>query len=726
MNRRTFLKLGLGAGGAGLILYVAFENRYSIIAKVMNYMDNKDFDANAFIFVQPNGIVKIICHRSEMGQGVRTSMSMIMADELDVSWEQIEIIQADGDSKYGSQNTDGSKSVRDFWIPLRTAAAAAREMLKQAAALGWEVKIEDCYTTAGRVVHRPTQKEIGYGDLVLRASTLEVPKNPPLKNPDDFHIIGKPKIGIDVKAISMGTTTFGIDIDIPRMKYAALLRAPVPGAKIISVNDTLTKKVKGVSRVVPLEEQGASINTNNAIAVIADNTWAAFQGRNQLKVEWDYSGLKLESSEDYKKELKQSLKKGLKTFRKDGHPWINDKSNKKKVKSVFNTPYLIHAPMEPLVSTASVTKEGCEVWAPSQDPQRSMKDIANVLGIDKKNIKFHVTFLGGGFGRKSHSDFVLESVLLSKKINAPVKLQWSREDEIRHGFYHAESYQELEVGLDGEGYPQSWVHKTTFPTIVKTFMPIAKTPADWEVGMAASNIPYQIKNIECSAGTIESSLRIGWLRSVCNLWHCFAVESFVDELAHIANFDPIAYRLKLLGAPRVIDDGTDYPQNTGRMIKVIEKVKKEFGWDKELSASRGKGFASQFSFFSYVATAMEVSVKDNDIKAERVITCIDCGLAVNPDSVKAQMEGAVIFGLSAALHGKITLDKGKVIQSNFHDYPVLRMSESPKIEVHIINGDVNKPTGVGEPGVPPVAPALSNAIFSASGKRLRELPLRLS
>lgn len=725
MNRRFFLKLGAGAVGTGLLLKIVYDNKWAILEKVKSYSENMEFDANAFIFIQSDGLVKIICHRSEMGQGIRTGLPMVMADELDVAWEQIEIIQADADEKYGSQNTDGSKSIRDFWIPLRTAAAAAREMMVLSAAGQWEVPAEECYTLNGKVLHRPTQRELGYGELVGRAKNVQVPKNPKLKDTKDFKIIGHPKVGYDVKAYTTGQAQFGIDVQVPDMKCAALLRAPVPGATIVSIDDSEAKKLSGVIAIETLDTLSAPNNMNASVAVIAENTWIAFRARDLLKVEWDYKNLKLDNSADFKNEIKASLKKDLKVLRHDGDVKGAKNKTSKILRGTYHTPYLVHSPMEPLVCTAHVTANSCEVWAPCQDPQRSVKEIAALLEMDSKNIKFHVTFLGGGFGRKSQSDFVLESVLLSKKTGRPIKSQWSREDEIKHGFYHAESYQELEAGLDKNGLPLFWDHKTSFPTIMKTFLPIVKTPADWEVGMAASNMPYRIPNVEVSAGTIESSLRIGWLRSVCNLWHCFAVESFVDELADAARMDPIQYRMKLLGEPRIIEDNKEFPQDIGRMIQVIEKVKNEFSWGKALPKGHGQGFASQFSFLSYVAMAMEVQVIDQQIEVKRVVSCIDCGLAVNPESVKAQMEGAIVFGLSAALHGKITLDQGRVEQSNFHDYPILRMNQVPKIEVHIINGNDAKPTGVGEPGVPPVAPALANAIFSASGKRLRDLPLSL-
>jgi isoquinoline 1-oxidoreductase subunit beta len=726
VKRRTLIKLALGASATGLLLSVAYDKRFTIIQKVSNYIDNKDFDPNAFIFIQSDGAIKIICHRSEMGQGARTAIPMLMVEELDVTWEQVQVVQGLGDAKYGSQNTDGSKSIRDFYLPLRKAAASAREMLVSAAALIWDVPDKECDTLDGFVLHKKTNRQLAYGDLVSKARQIPVPKFPTLKTPSEFKVIGKPKAGVDIAAIVKGEAQFGIDVTIPQMLIASLLRAPVPGAKIKSIFKEDALSTPGVVQVIELEEQGRSVNASASVAVVATNTWAAFSGRAKLKVEWDFLDLKRDHSSKYRNKLEQELNGSQKAHRSEGNINRGKKKSSKVIEASYHTPYLVHAPMEPLVSTAYVKEGSCEVWAPCQDPQRAMKLIAKLLDIKIKDIKFNVTFLGGGFGRKSQPDFVLESVLLSKKLKKPIKIQWSREDEIKHGFYHSESLQKLQAGVDETGYPITWHHKAVFPTILSVFMSGATTPADWESGMGATNMPYRIENILCEVGSISSSVRIGWMRSVCNVWHAFAVNSFVDELALNATTDPIAFRLRLLGSAKVLDPNDNFPQDTGRLIKVIERTRDEFGWENALAIGYGKGFASHYSFKSYVAIAIEVNVAEGEISIKKVVCTIDCGIAVNPDSVRAQMEGAIVFGLSAALYGKITLRKGIVKQGNFDNYPVLRMDEMPKVQVHIINGNINVPTGVGEPGVPPVAPALASAIYFATGKRLRDLPLRLS
>lgn len=732
-SRRSFLKWTAGVLGAGLVVGVGagYQNRWYLIRNMMDYMANRHYDPMAFILIPPKGKIKLVVHRSEMGQGVRTSLPMIMAEDLGVRWDQIEIVQALGDPKYGSQNTDGSTSVKDFYHRLRLASAGIREMLERAAALKWDLPLDDCVGRDGHVVHlRSRDKKLSYQELSELAMQLKMPKNPKLKPVRDFKFIGKPRMGTDVPDIVQGKGQFGADIEVPGMVYAVAKRAPVPGGRIKSVDASAAKKVKGVIDVVKLEGMPLETQANDSVCVVATNTWAAMKGREALKVEWDLSGLKNEHSNQYKKELVNALadEKKRTIYRNDGYIDSVEARYPNKVSVEFHTPYLVHATMEPPVAVAHVTSGACEVWAPVQGPQRIMKVVGKMLGIPMEKVKVNVTLLGGGFGRKGQPDFVAEAVALSKKIKKPVLLQWTREDEVQHGFYHAEAYQKLSASLDKYNMPVTWRHQAVYPTITNAFFVNEKknaTPMIFELGMGSLNIPYDIANVRCETGDTIPSVRVGWLRSVCNLFQGYAVNAFMDELAERAKMDPVEYRLRLIGAPRMEPSmvGDPVPQDTGRLSHVIKKVRDAFGWDKPLPKGHGKGFANHYSFLSYVALAMEVSCTNGVAKVHRVVTAIDCGLAINPDHVKAQMEGAIVFGLSAGLYGKITLKGGAVEQSNFHDYPVLRANEMPKIDVIIVNGDTERPAGVGEPGVPVVVPALAAAIYNATGQRIRDLPL---
>ncbi|MCB9641021.1 MAG: xanthine dehydrogenase family protein molybdopterin-binding subunit [Myxococcales bacterium] len=728
-TRRNFLKAGAATVvTGGIAVAIAYPNRYAILTSVQSYMANRQFDPSSFIFIPTQGPIQLVCHRSEMGQGVRTALPMILADELEVPWEQIKVTQGLADPRYGSQNTDGSTSVKNFYTRLRQAAAGTRELLVQAAAKVWGVPLATCYAKDGKVHHKGSNRTVAYGELVKELRGGKLPSNPTLKSPKDFKIIGTPRKGIDVPDIVQGKAIFGADVLLPDLVYACAVRAPVPGSRIKSIQADEAKKIKGVLQIIPIEAIGAPVNSKTSVCVVASNTWAAIQGQRALRVDWDTKGLKLDSSEAYQKELTLALQKANIVHRNDGDARGMEAKSKKVTKHAYHTPFLVHAPMEPLVSTAHIKKDGtCEVWAPTQDPMRAKNAIAKFLKIPLEKITLHITMLGGGFGRKSQPDFVLESVALAKKLGKPVRLQWTREDEIQHGFYHAEALQEISAAIDEHGMPLSWHHRAVYPTLLNVMMPGNNTPLALELNMGAINVPYSIQHVLCEAGKTTTPVNVGWFRSVCNIFHAFAVNSFVDELAHDAKIDPVAYRLKLLGPHRKIKSHIDtrFDQDTARLSAVIQKTRDAFGWEKPLPQGKGygRGFASHYSFNSYVAMALEVRVESGMVHVTRVVCTIDCGLAVNPEGVRAQMEGATIFGLSSALYGKITLKDGVIQQHNFHDYPILRMPETPQIEVHIINGEPERPTGVGEPGVPVVAPALASAVFQATGIRIRALPI---
>ena len=726
LSRRRFMAMGL-ASAAGLALGVSCsvpnDGNFPImppvkVSSVPIPPPAPSHPTNAFVWVPTKGKIQVFCHRSEMGQGVRTAIPMLIAEELYVSMSQVEIILAKGDPKYGDQNTDGSKSISRYYKNLRQMGASAREMLVQAAANRWKVKAQECEVKDGVITHAASKRKVTYGEVAEDASKLTVPKDPALREYKDFKIIGKATPGKDLSPILEGKAPFGMDIALPNMLYGCAQRSPIPGGSIKKVDDSAALKIGGVKKVIKLPAMGASRNTNASVCVLADNTWSAIRGKQALKVEWELPKHPHKTSKALKEAMQKSLKQGTTDFRSDGDTKAAlAKKDAKLIRANYYAPFLAHAPMEPPVCTAWVKDGSCEVWAPCQDPIRARRSVANMLEIDAEKVTFHVTFLGGGFGRKSQPDFILETVAAAKEAGVPVKLTWTREDEIKHGFYHAESYQQFAAALGSDGLPRAWHHQSVFPTLLTVYAPTANQPSRIESGMGATNMPYKIPNVLVEVGRINAPVRIGWFRSVCNLFHAFGINSFLDELAAEAKVDPIEYRLKLLGKP-----GSSQGTDTKRMAAVINKTKEAFGWDKALPKGHGKGFANHFSFSSYVAVAVEASVTKGRAKIHRAVITIDCGLAVNPDGVKAQMEGSVVFGLSAALYGKITFNEKGVEQGNFDDYRMLRMEEMPKVEVHIINGNPNSPAGVGEPGVPPIPSAVAAALYMVTKKRMRELP----
>ncbi|TNE44339.1 MAG: xanthine dehydrogenase family protein molybdopterin-binding subunit [Deltaproteobacteria bacterium] len=729
IKRRNFLLAGAGITTAGLVVGVgyAYENRWHILPKIMHHMANKNFDPSVFIVIPASGKIKLVCHRSEMGQGVRTGLPMILADELGVTLDDIEVVQGLADSRYGSQNTDGSTSVRNFYTRLRTAAAGTRELLELAAAKRWDVSASECKADGGVVTHSRTNKTLTYQELSEDAKQFPFPSHPKLKPEKELKIIGRPHRNLDTPNIVTGQANYGADVTLPGMVYACALRSPVPGATVRSFDPAPVREVRGVLDVFELPSFGHYTQNNAAVAVIAENTWAAMQGVKALKVDWDFGDLKLDTAAEYRKELEQALEGKKDVQRFDGRvPSVEAAAKPEQVvEATYFAPYLVHAPMEPPACIANVTQDGCELWAPTQDPQRALGVLAKLLDMPAEKIKLHVTMLGGGFGRKSQPDFVVEAAALSKKVGKPVRIQWTREDEIKHGFYHAESLQRVKAVVDDKGMPVSWRHSAVYPTILNIMMPGNDTASPIETNMGLLNFPYRVPNYMVEVGKTVPSVRVGWLRSVCNVFQGFAINNFLDELAERAKMDPIEYRLKLLGKPRLmpVRYQDQYPQNTERMITLVNKVRERFGWDKALPKGHGKGFANHYSFDSHAAMACEASVENGVIRLHRVVIGLDCGLAVHPDAVKNQIEGSVVFGMSAALYGKISLQDGVVQQSNFHDYPMVRMNEMPDVDVIIINGAPHQPSGVGEPSVPVVAPAIAAAVYQASGKKLRELPL---
>ena len=702
------------------------------------------FSPAAYVRVDDTGTVTVINHRSEMGQGIRTSVAMAVADELEADWSRVRLEQAPGDEEtYGSQNTDGSRSIRDFLPALREAGATARTMLEAAAAAQWKVPASEVRGRNGEVVHTPSGRKLGYGELVAAAAKLPVPEKGTvkLKEASQFRFIGKDVPGVDLFAMTTGRAQYGIDVRREGMLVAVIARPPVYGGKVASLDSAEAEKLPGVVKIARLEgtPPPSGFMPLGGVAVIARNTWVALQARQKLKITWTDGPNARYDSARYRADMERAARRPGKVARSQGNAARALAGAAKRVRAEYYIPHLAHAQMEPLAAVAEVRDGKCEIWAPTQHPQGARDTVAKALGMKVEDVRVNVTFLGGGFGRKSKPDFIVEAALLAREAGAPVQVVWTREDDIRHDYFHTVALQHLEAGLDGTGRVTAWLHRSVLPSIGSTFMPDVLYQGDAELGQGATDIPFDIPNVRVEAGPAPAHARIGWYRSVINIPHAFAVGSFVDELAHAAGKDAREFALELLGRDRVVDlkkagltgeawnydrSWEDFPLDTARLRHVLEVATREAGWGGALPEGTGRGLALHRSFLTYVAAVMQVAVgKDGALTIPRVDVAIDAGLVVNPDRVKAQVEGAIMMGLSNALYGEISFKNGRTVQSNYTDYRVLRMNAAPReVRVHIVPSAA-RPSGVGEPGVPPIAPALGNAIFAATGRRIRNLPV---
>lgn len=751
VSRRTWLKslaggLVLSVGSAGLVRLAQAEEpkRYGRDSMPGGVVDNP----LVFVSIAPDGIVTIVAHRAEMGTGIRTSLPMVVADEMEADWSRVRIVQADGDeARYGSQNVDGSRSMRHFLEPMRRVGASARAMLEAAAAARWKVPVDQVQASLHEVVHKPTGRRLGYGTLAVAAQKQPVPQPAQLrlKDPARFRYIGKGQVmPFDGADIATGRAQFGIDTRLPGMVYAVMARPPVYGGKLRSVDANEALQVPGVIKVLEIPGYpGAPLfNPLGGVAVVARNTWAAIKGREALKLQWEDGPNAGYDSAVFKGMLETAARQSAKALRSDGDAAaaISQAPQDRRLSAEYYVPHLAHASMEPPVATARFVDGKCEIWAPVQAPQGAVDSVAKHLGLTSQEVTLHVTLLGGGFGRKSMPDFVSEAALVSKSMEGvPVKLQWTRDDDLRHDYLHTVSVERMEGVLGEQGRPTAWLHRTAAPSIVSTFVPGGKGQADFEAGMTAINVPYVIPNLRIEAADVDAHARIGWFRSVSNIPHAFAVQSFVAELAAKAGRDPREYLLELIGPPRRIspealadkwnytESPELYPIDTGRMRRVVEEATKAAGWGRKLAPGHGLGLAMAYSFVTYTAAVVEVEVNEQgEIRIPRVDMAIDCGPQVNPERIRSQVEGGCVMGLGLALLGEITFKNGRVEQSNFHDYEVARSVAAPRaIHVHLVGNDFSVPPGgVGEPPVPPMAPALCNAIFAATGKRIRQLPIR--
>jgi isoquinoline 1-oxidoreductase beta subunit len=713
LKRRDFFRIGVAASGGLLIsLYLPELADAATDAGVPQPgMAALPFAPNAFVRIGTDESVTVIVNKSEMGQGVYTSLPMLLAEELEADWSKIKVESAPVDAAYnhpsfGIQMTGGSTSTASEWERFRKAGATARVMLITAAAQNWRVDPQSCHAEKGYVIHSASGKRASFGSLADAASKIEPPKDVTLKDPSAFKLIGKATRRLDTPGKVNGTAQFGLDVKIPGMLTAVIARSPVFGGKVASFSGDAAKAVAGVRNVMQVP---------SGVAVIADGFWPAKLGRDKLEIKWDEGPNANLSTAGMREQYADLAKKPGAVARKVGDPAKALAGATKTITAEYEVPYLAHAMMEPLNCVVDLRADHCEIWTGTQFQTVDRMAAAAVAGLKPEQVQIHTTLLGGGFGRRANpaSDFIVEAVQVAKTLKAPVKVVWTREDDIRGGWYRPMWYDRMMAGIDVLGSPIAWTHTIVGQSIMEG-TPFAafgiQNGIDGTSVEGAADLLYGIPNLQVDLHTPKIGVPVMWWRSVGHSHNGFAVEAFFDEVAHAAGKDPVELRRTLLA-------------NQPRMRGVLDLVAEKANWGKPLPAGQGRGIATHFSFDSYVAQVAEVSVdKNGAVRVHRVVCAVDCGRVVNPDSVKAQMEGGIIFGLTAALKDEITLDRGRVQQRNFHDYPMLRINEAPEIAVYIVPSTEN-PTGVGEPGVPPVAPAVANAIFAATGKRVRKLPI---
>ena len=681
-TRREFLQTSVAAGATLVIGFrsPAFDRRRP-----------PSFRPNAWLEVLPDGTVNIWTGRSEMGQGVRTAMPMIVAEELGADWQSVRVIQADADRAYGDQMTVGSRSVQSGWEPLRHAGAAARAMLITAAALTWGVPAAECRAERGAVKHAASGRSLGYGQLTERAATLPVPENPRLKSPAEFTIVGTRVPRVDTPAKVTGRAQFGIDTRVPGMVFAAVARCPVFGGQVVSFDATAARAVPGVTGVQQI---------TRGVAVVAENTWAAFQGKRALRVEWSEGENARWSSADISQAFAAAAARPGEAVRATGDVDAALRGSNRTVDAIYEAPYLAHACMEPMNCTAQVTGSRAEIWAPTQNPQGIQREAARLLGFAPEAVTVHVTYMGGGFGRRGGPmDYGTEAVELAAKLGKPVQVVWTREDDIQNGVYRPATYNVLRAALDAAGRPLAWAHTLVGPE-GPPFM----------ITRGADELIYAIPNFRLTRVKEDPGIPVAPWRGVGPSQNGFIVESFVDELAHAAGKDPYDYRRELVAAEP-------------RLVAVLDRAAERAGWRSTPSAGHSRGIALWRFGDTFVAEVAEVSVQlDGSPRVHRVVCAIDCGTVINPDTVAAQCQSNIVYGLTATLYGEIDIDRGRVVQSNFNNYPMLRLAQMPEVEVVLIRNDA-APGGVGEAALPAIAPAVCNAMFAATGKRIRRLPV---
>jgi isoquinoline 1-oxidoreductase beta subunit len=701
LSRREFITAGVAAS-AGLV--VGFY-----IPRGSQSHNGELFSPNAYLKITPENKIIVVVARSEMGQGVRTSLPMILAEELEADWKLIQIEQAGASTLFGDQTTGGSASVRTTWDPMRKAGAAAREMLISAAALQWGVARASCKAENGAVLHAASNRRATYGELANQAATLPIPTDVPLKTAKDYKIVGKPIPRIDTPSKVNGSAEYGIDFRVPDMKYAVLARCPVIGGKVASFDDKESKKIPGVSYVGKI--------TDSSIAVVADSVWSALEGRRVLQVSWDEGPNKDLNTAMVMESLRQAAsKKGVPLYSTGDV----SKAAGRRIEAAYELPFMAHAPMEPGNATAHFQGSKCEVWAPTQVPQDVRDSVATAVGLDPDNVKVNVLLIGGGFGRRLEHDYGVEAAQVSKAINGPVKVIWTREDDMRNSTYRPASYHKLSGVLDGQGWPVVFSHHLVAPSISAQKGQPGEGGVDPDLKDEAALV-YSFPNAVVEYIATETPVPLGWMRSVYALQVGFANECFIDELATAAGKDPLAYRLHLLSKDEDIKY-FDATWKTARMRGVLHLAADKAGWGKPLPAGHHHGIACFGCFSTYCAQVVELSMDGDQPRIHRVVGAIDCGQVVNPNILEQQIQGGVIYGLTNVLRAKISIEKGRVVQGNFDDYAPIRMNEIPKVEGYFVES-TEPPSGAGEPPIPPLAPAICNAIYAATKKRIRALPI---
>ncbi|MFQ3582321.1 MAG: xanthine dehydrogenase family protein molybdopterin-binding subunit [Chloracidobacterium sp.] len=702
LSRRDFLT-GVTLAGAALTLGCQVESADSRVTAA----GGAALAPNAFLTIHPDGRILITVNKTEMGQGVRTGLPMLVAEELDADWSAVTVETASFDpSRYGFQGTGGSGSLRGAWEPLRRTGATARAMLVEVAARRWNVAAADCRTEAGYVLHpSDPAKKLSYGELVADAAALPAPdpKTVKLKDPKDFRLIGRRVARYDNPDIVTGKAVYGMDVRQPDMRFATMVHAPVFGGKPKQVDDQAAKAIPGVEQVFV---------TDRGVAVVATNTWAAFEGAKKLRVTWDDGPHAELSSASIRAMFAEKAKVSGDIARNDGDAESALAQAAKRLEAIYEVPFLHHATLEPQNCTARVTAESCEIWAPTQFPNFVLDEARRITGLDAARIKIHVTLLGGGFGRRIEADYAADAVEVAKRLNGrPVQVTWTREEDMQHGWYRPASLHVVKGGLSEQGQPVAILHRLVAPSIRGQRQPDGGKGVDPGAMAGISSMQYDVPNFRAEYVRANTGVPIGFWRAVFDSQNAFVQESWIDELAHAAQADPVAFRLKLLG-------------KSPRLKQVLDVAAKAAGWGKPLPKGQARGVAAHFSFGAFCAQVAEVSIEDDLPRIHRVVCAMDVGTVVNPSQVEAQIEGSIVFALSAALYGAITVEKGRVVQSNFNDYPLLRLGEMPKVEVHLIQSG-EAPSGAGEPALPPTAPAVCNALFALTGKRIRKLPIEL-
>jgi isoquinoline 1-oxidoreductase beta subunit len=719
-SRRDFLKLGALGGAAALTLRFRWEE--SGVEVVKTTAAEAAFSPSPWISIDASGKVTLTAHRSEMGQGARTALPMILAEELGADWSKIEIRHATPGPAFPDMRTSGSSSVVDSWVPLRQAAAAAREMLRAAAAARWGVPAASCRVGNGRVT-REGGRSLGFGELVAAAAALPVPQDPPLKESKDYTLLGTRILRIDGPRIVRGTAVYGLDVQVPGLRKAAVARCPVWGGKALRWNVAAAKAIPGVREVVEIP---------TGIAVVADDTWTALRGRDALQVEWD-EGLRVnDSTATYWGRLEAALHAGGKTTRAEGDAVAALAAASRRLRAEYRYPFQAHATLEPMNCAAHVRPDGCEIWVGTQAPNEAQRDVAKLLGMKPEAVRLEVALLGGGFGRRLGYDYVVEAVELARRVSFPVQVVWTRPDDMQHDFFQPAALHELAAGLDPAGKPVALHHRSaTFHLSMfgpfKADDPEAYEDSPW----GGFDNPYSFPALRVDYAPVEAPVPTGAWRSVEYPSTVFARESFLDELAHATGRDPVALRLELIPSPGTVKLRTITLDNGDRLRRVLRLAAEKAGWGNPLPRARddgrrwGRGIAcNSYHRQTMVAQVAEVSVgSQGDVRVHRVVCALDCGQVVNLLGVEGQVESGVLWGLSATLHGRITFAHGRVEQSTYNDFPVMRMRETPRIETHVVPSPV-RPLGVGEQPVPPIYAAVANAVFAATGKRIRELPIR--